>query len=332
MKQIFRLNKFILAALLTAGITASCVEQEQNPFEEESTNNNETTIDAKLPNPNAISFYVGDEVIIKGYGFSNNDEIYLRNMEYEYGEDVNGDGMDNSLNIKAEIKEASSDRLVFIVPEETCNEYYMSVYLNRSGNETRLGETKLESNIFFDSNNYDESSCEFSIMSYDKPLNMDGKLYLQYYYIDETNGKIELTGHPIYIKEEHIVREEHMISARYEHGLGNPKVIYEVNGERIIVGELYFPEYGFAHFNEYNISLGQEYFVEWGGFNEYDTLSLTDYEYEYFLQITRIEDNGAYFIIPENWNNYLEKDKPYTLYMRRGGKMFIISESVYINK
>lgn len=335
MKQYSKLIKFVLATFMFAGITTSCVEKEQNPYfseNEDGTGNEDGSgFEAKLPDPGMISFFVGEEVIVKGSGFSNSDEIYLRNFDYEYNDDANGDGIYNPINIKAEIKSCTSDKLIFIVPEEVNYEYNILAYINKDGRKIKLGEVIINNNIQFDINYSDMYSYEFSIRNYEKPFNTDAKLYLQYYNTDETTGNIELIGSPIYIEEENIVREDYMIAARYNYGLGKLKVVYELNGERAIIGELEFPEYNFANFYDNNLNFEQEYFIEWGGFKKDDTLFITDYEYDYPLQITRITNDGAYFIISENLKTRLENNKQYTLFMRRGGNMFIIREQVYIN-
>lgn len=242
MKNLFKLSKHVSALLIMVTMITSCVEDEQNPYalNDNGSQDNEE-IDAKLPNPDNISFHVGDEVVVKGSGLKNADEIYIKFAydEEKYGEDLNGDGiMQKSINAKAEIKEYSSEKLIFVVPEETdpfvtrYNDF--NVFLKRDGKEYKLGDIYVNS-VY--SNNDQRTIMLRRDESYECAFQKDIKVYLQRFTKNDETFEYELIGEKKYL--EIVDLQDYYVSCNCQNITGEWMLLYEANGEKCICQEIY---------------------------------------------------------------------------------------------
>lgn len=243
MKNLFRLSKLAFALLIMTTMITSCVEEEQNPYDlNDNGSQDSEKFDAKLPNPDNIRFYVGDEVIVKGSGLKNDDEIYikLRYDEEESGEDLNGDGIiQKSIIAKAEIKECSSEKLTFIIPEETdpytTSNYDYNVYLKRNGEEYKLGVINVN-------NMYNNADSHYVTLSrdegYECAFPQNTKVYLQKFIRNTETGKLEFTGEKNYLNI--VESQDYYILCDCQGITGEWMVFCEANGEKMICGEIYF--------------------------------------------------------------------------------------------
>lgn len=243
MKDLLKLSKHAFALLIMAIMVTSCVEDEQNPY---SLNGNEgqdnAKIEVKLPNPNYISFYVGDEVVVKGSGLKDDDEIYVRFVydEEESGEDINGDGiLQKSINAKAEIKECSSEKLIFFVPEEAdpyATRYTeFNVYLKRDGKEHKIGYINLRG--VYNSVVDQETVILRRDEGYECAFPKDIRVYLQRFTINSETYEYEFIGEKNYLEIAEL--QDYYILCNCQNITGNWMLLYEANGERGICGEIH---------------------------------------------------------------------------------------------
>lgn len=326
----------MLATFMLTGIFTSCVEKEQAPYfddGEEGTDGNTSGyfIDAKLPAPDMISFYVGDEVIVKGSGFSSSDEIYLRNYDYEYNEDADRNGEYNPLNIKAEIKEVNSDRLTFIVPEEfnpVLSHIYQGqgmVFLMRNGREHKLGDINF--------NSFTSNTDGYTIYINGERFNNNDKVYYQNIIIDDYSDGYQLIGEKQELPIMNI--NEHGMEAINKYALGFFMIFVERNG---IITECY-GDYSNEIAAKDVIRLendtfipGYEVILRAPGFLDSDEFILKGYDNNPIeLSFNRVE-NYEYeevisLTVPQNIT-----DGYYKLIIKRNGIEHIINTDIHVSR
>lgn len=326
MKKIVRLCSVMLLIGLSGFMFNSCVEEEQNPFEVGFADSEDGFM-AKLPNPNSVSFRVGDEVVLKGSGFSESDEVYLefKCLESELG-DINYDGIINDYNtgkVKATVKNVTDSELTFVVPEEmdpslsSIYEFETTVYITHNGKEARLGILRTHSiNGYFDSHNN-----ELRISDY--PLSPDAQVYLQYFVKGENGTRPTLVGKKINV--EILSANENEIVAKFNHGLGNLKIIYEYNGERAICGEANFKSEDFLQIDMSSFNRGQSYTLPWNGCMEDDEIYLADSNRTRYVktEITGFTENDFTILIPST----IETGVNYQLILKRYGLEYIMNRT-----
>mgnify|MGYP000762610212 CR=1 FL=1 len=146
MKHLIKTSLLLIALLAASSVCVSCVEDEKEPS---FTDGGETdNIDVKMPAPYTVSLNLGSEVILKGSGFSQRDEVYVQqrvhNDSYDEGY---GDYGTTGAKVKAKITKYTSTELTFIIPDdalggENSGEAY--VFFRRNGKEYKLGYMSIE--------------------------------------------------------------------------------------------------------------------------------------------------------------------------------------------
>ena len=284
MKQLFRLNNLMLAMIMTASITTSCVESEQNPFDSGVEDGSGNFIDAQLPDPEYINFSIGDEVIVKGSGFTDSDKIFIHNYEYEYNEDADGNGDINPISVEAKIKSCTSDKLIFIVPGESNLQYNSIVYLERNNKEYKLGEIYINNHAYYVSKG---SNRELIVVN-DK-LSGDEKVYYQNIQRDNDYNEFELIGE----KQEFntiISRDENEIHINNKYALGEFMVFIEKNGEFAPCGIINTDIDEMIRVNNNSFQPGQKCTIEGIGFLDDDRIILKDtYNNEQEIEVSIVD-------------------------------------------
>lgn len=146
MKHLIKTSLLLIALLAASSVYVSCVEDEKEPsFTDGGGTGN---IDVKMPAPYTVSLNLGSEVILKGSGFSQRDEVYVQqrvhNDSYDEGY---GDYGTTGAKVKAKITKYTSTELTFIIPDdalggENSGEAY--VFFRRNGKEYKLGYMSIE--------------------------------------------------------------------------------------------------------------------------------------------------------------------------------------------
>lgn len=146
MKHLIKTSLLLIALLAASSVWVSCVEDEKEPsFTDGGGTGN---IDVKMPSPNYASFNLGSEVILKGSGFSQRDEVYVQQRVYDDSYDEGyGDYGTTGAKVKAKITKYTSTELTFIIPDdalggESWGEAY--VFFRRNGKEYKLGYMSIE--------------------------------------------------------------------------------------------------------------------------------------------------------------------------------------------
>lgn len=141
MKHLIKTSLLLIALLAASSVWVSCVEDEKEPsFTDGGGTDN---IDVKMPSPNYASFNLGSEVILKGSGFSQRDEVYVQQRVYNDSYDEGyGDYEATGAKVKAKITKYTSTELTFVIPDDALggeNGGEVYVFFRRNGKEYKLG-------------------------------------------------------------------------------------------------------------------------------------------------------------------------------------------------
>lgn len=309
----------VLTLGLSGGMFPSCVEEEQNPFETEIADTGDG-FEAMLPNPDYGSYRVGDEVIVKGSGFSNTDEICLeyKCLEADEDYDMNGGGIITDYDtgkVKAQIKSVTDSELTFIVPEEmdpsllSLYEFSTTVYIIHNGKEIRLGMLRTSAISGY----FDIYDSKIYIQGDDFPA--DAQVYMQYFTQGENDAVPTLIGDKVEVED--MTFEGYGITAYFDRGLGNMKIVYEHNGERAICGDADFRSEDFVEIEGLEFRRGQTCVLPWNGYMEGDEVYLANTGRTMYVktEIVDFEDNKLTILVPGDINT----DDLYILILKRYG-------------
>lgn len=141
MKHLIKTSLLLIALLAASSVLVSCVEDEKEPSFTDGGGTDD--IDVKMPAPGYASFNLGSEVILKGSGFSQRDEVYVQQRVYNDSYDEGyGDYEATGAKVKAKITKYTSTELTFVIPDDALggeNGGEVYVFFRRNGKEYKLG-------------------------------------------------------------------------------------------------------------------------------------------------------------------------------------------------
>ncbi len=273
---------FIALSAVFSGTLTSCLEDERNPFGEES----QDGFYALLPGSTTI--YPGSEVELRGAGFTSSDKIYVRKYYNE----------DDSLT-EARITDVTNDRLFFIMPAAfQNNDVY--VVIQHNGTNTLLGSLWIRS-YTIDSYSYDSY---FNIVYIDGSTSDDCKMYFQ-----ELDDYSEPIGQSIEIEilehtEDYCMAQVYPTTRLYT-------ITLEQNGEIAATQTLYNDVLNIDEW--YECSPGGTVSLLWEGFIDTDEIVLFDGRNNEIQVDYTIQNGNASFVVPET----LEPQTTYDIRLKR---------------
>lgn len=284
----------ILTALVC--MLSSCVEDENNPFGNNSNSNNNSNITGNYINvmmPHNGQYYIGSEIELIGSDFSASDEIYVRNEDY-------------TTLYQARVTSYSDEYLYFIIPDEIEPDNFIEVSIVRSGETYVLGTLYVYDIDLFES--------ETDITIYGEIVS-DDKVYYQDI-VDENNGNYTLGT----LKEADIIyMDDYQLQATNIYPLTETYLITYVHNGESITKETYNYYYWY---NSYSCSVGEEVSIEWGGFESSDEILIENQLTFNTYSPNRVTftSTEVTFTVPEI--NEIDYNTWFTIYIVRYGKHF----------
>lgn len=321
--------------LLAGGMFSSCVKEESSPF-------GQNSVDAKLPYPDySLNWKAGDEILLKGSGFTSADEIYVQAVYDEVYEDYDIDGNEMlevkelSPKVQARIARVSDTELVFVVPGAMYSINYPGqgmnhVYLRRNGQEHLLGL------YYYNTSQFLSGTVQSGNSLYIYTDFLDGDaMYLSYFDIDPETKNFVLKGerYPIDLGTPSSVSGtiSYWEYARCPYAVGDMVLVHVRNGEEITPKTYGYPENVTLTFPTYYIymdnTLAHSVILQWEGFTEDDRIVLRNdqtgeeteapiiYRDDERLQFDKPESEGSYSVVLQRAGEVkVDLDKTLTIY------------------